>query len=240
VTEPGRPPGPADRPPSSADLRVLSWNVRRLKDDRGAVVAILRAAAADVVCLQEGPRAFSRARLRRLARAAGMRRVAGDLTSVGAAVLVTARVETADPRTVRLPRDRPLAQARGVALVTVRVPGGRPVRVGSVHLGLVESERVVHARLVLARLTAPGLPAVLAGDFNEPPGAPAWQVLSGGLTDPAPSAGPTFSVARPRRRIDAILTTPGLDTAEYGQWQADPGLLAAASDHVPVLSVIRC
>src|SRR5689334_14849389 len=39
-------------------LRVLSYNIRSLRDDRAAVVRVIRDAAPDVVCLQEAPRFF--------------------------------------------------------------------------------------------------------------------------------------------------------------------------------------
>ena len=83
-----------------------------------------------------------------------------------------------------------------------------------------------------------GLP-VVAGDLNELAGGPSWQALAPLVSDPAPQGPPTFSVARPRRRIDVILTGAGIETLEYGQWQPDPRDARLASDHLPVLSVIR-
>jgi TrkA domain protein len=44
---------------------------------------------------------------------------------------------------------------------------------------------------------------------NDEPGSPAWDVLADGLTDAGARLGPTFSVASPRRRIDAVLVDPG-------------------------------
>ncbi|WP_034226648.1 endonuclease/exonuclease/phosphatase family protein, partial [Actinotalea ferrariae] len=54
-------------------LRVATWNVRQLKDDRSAVVDVLRSLDADVVALQEPPRGpRGRSRLRGLAHDAGL------------------------------------------------------------------------------------------------------------------------------------------------------------------------
>ena len=36
-----------------------------------------------------------------------------------------------------------------------------------------------------------------------------------------------------------MLTSPGIETLEYGQWQPDRRDAGLASDHLPVLSLIR-
>jgi endonuclease/exonuclease/phosphatase family metal-dependent hydrolase len=75
---------------------------------------------------------------------------------------------------------------------------------------------------------------VVAGDLNEPPGAPAWEQLSDGLVDVAVAgalAFPTYPAAAPRSRIDAIFASPGL--AAQPMDPRRPGL-SAATDHLPV------
>ncbi|MET0712639.1 MAG: endonuclease/exonuclease/phosphatase family protein, partial [Jiangellaceae bacterium] len=37
-------------------LRVVTYNVRSLRDDRDALVRVIRGLSADVVCMQEAPR----------------------------------------------------------------------------------------------------------------------------------------------------------------------------------------
>jgi endonuclease/exonuclease/phosphatase family metal-dependent hydrolase len=39
-------------------LRLLSYNVRSLRDDASAVARVIRAAEPDLVCIQEAPRLF--------------------------------------------------------------------------------------------------------------------------------------------------------------------------------------
>jgi endonuclease/exonuclease/phosphatase family metal-dependent hydrolase len=107
-----------------------------------------------------------------------------------------------------------------------------------VHLGLDADERAAHVQRVLGSLP-PDVPAVVAGDLNEPPGGPSWQALAARATDRGEGSGVTFSTARPRRRIDAVLVDPALEVASYGFpagfSEAD---VFAASDHRPVLAEI--
>jgi len=124
-------------------------------------------------------------------------------------------------------------------VATVGLAGGTPFQVAAVHLGLDQGERQAHVTELVRRLSANGLPSVVAGDLNELAGGPSWQALAVVATDPAPDAALTFTVARPRKRIDAVLTGPGIETVAYGQWQPDPRDAALASDHLPVLTLIR-
>jgi endonuclease/exonuclease/phosphatase family metal-dependent hydrolase len=224
----------------TSTLRVLSWNIRHLLGDPLAVHRVLRAAAPDLVCLQEAPRLpWSKRQLNALADATGLVYVAGGRSGAGTAMLRSIRTQLYDPRAFTFPLAHWRAQRRGVVLATAGLPGVLPVRVASVHLGLDAAERLRHVAEVIHRLSTAGLPMVVAGDLNEPPQGPAWQAFGAVVTDPAPGAEPTFSAIRPRRRIDAVLTSPGIETLEYGQWRPDRRDTELASDHLPVLSLIR-
>jgi endonuclease/exonuclease/phosphatase family metal-dependent hydrolase len=214
-------------------IRVLSWNLRHLHDSRAAVVRVLRSAAADVVCIQEGPRLplHSEVALRRLARDAGLRVAGGAWSAAGNAVLHGPRVSVDAALTHRHPLNRRFGQRRGVVTATIR-----GVRFSSIHLGLEAAERLAHVAWLIEHLGSG--PVVVAGDLNEPAGGPSWQALSALVRDPAPDAPPTFPVRDPRRRIDAVLTSRDIRTLEYAAWQPDPADLAHATDHVPVLSVL--
>jgi len=216
-----------------------------------AVHRVLRAAAPDLVCLQEAPvLPGSSRRLAALARASGLQLVVGGRSAAGNALLCSSRVEVDQASAVRFSPLNRWIQRRGAVLATVGLSGAARFQVAGVHLGLDAGERQAHVADLLARLSGP-LPAdrggasagpgpvVVAGDLNELAGGPSWQALAPLVSDPAPQAPPTFSVARPRRRIDVVLTGPGIETLEYGQWQPDPRDARLASDHLPVLSVIR-
>ena len=223
------------------ELRVLSWNVRDMLGDPLAVHRVLRAAQADVACLQEAPRLVAnRNQLSALARKAGMLYVAGGRAAAGTALLVRLRVDVHEARAERLPVAGWRTRPRGWTRAQVGIAGSEPVCVASIHLGLDEAERADHVRQITAELARTGRPAVVAGDLNERPGGPSWQGLGHCVADPAPGAGPTFPASRPRSRIDAVLCSPGLDVTGYGAPDGlDQGDVVLASDHQPVLATVR-
>lgn len=219
-------------------FRLLSYNVRSLRDDRAAVAAVVRSCDPDVVCVQESPRFFRwRQKIAGLARDCGLLYVTGGRTTGGVALLAHLRVDVRDAREGLLTKQRGLHQ-RGLAAAVVARDGAR-LLVASAHLGLEAAERARHAGEVLQLLgELDAAHVVVAGDLNEPPGGPAWRVLgAGGLRDPEPTAGPTFPAAAPRKRIDAVLVSPGLRVVEYRV--VDDVAVARASDHRPVLAVVE-
>lgn len=237
---PAASPSPSPSPSTSpGTLRVLTWNVRDLLGDPFSLTRVLRAARADVACLQEAPRGpGSRHRLIRVSRDAGMYFVAGGRASAGTAVLASARTRADDVRAVRLPVSGWHARARGAVCAVVSLPGTQRVSLMCVHLGLDAAERADHVGSLLAALPT-GVPAVVAGDLNEGPGGPSWLALGARAVDPAQGSSPTFRAARPRHRIDAVLVDPSLEVVAYGFPHGVSEVdVVAASDHRPVLAQI--
>src|SRR5690606_38786677 len=149
-------------------LRVMTYNVRGLKDDEAAVVEVLRAATPDVVALQEPPRGpLGRRRLARLAERAGLEVLVGGGGARTTALLARPGLPVGTAYAMRLPA-RPLRTRRGLA--TADVAG---LRVVSVHLGLAARERSRQLVRILP-LVAAAPDCVVAGDLNEPPGGPTW------------------------------------------------------------------
>ena len=210
-------------------LRVVSWNVRSLRDDSAGVAAVLRDLAPDVALIQEAPRLlFSGSANRRLARRAGLRIGAGGASAAGNLLLVAARVRLVDAQAVRLPR-RPGLHRRGAVVGVVSLDGAGLAVMGT-HLDLEAAARLDSARRV--RAAAPdGYPLVLGADVNEEPGGPAWAALAGGLVDAAADCGPTFPQRGPHRRIDALLVDPGLQLLSVRR--PDPG---PVTDHLPLVA----
>lgn len=236
----------ADRLAGGPDvLRVVSYNVRDLLDDRDAVAHVVRSCRPDVLCLQEAPRRpLTGHRLRRLARETALRWVGGGRSSGGTAVLVHRRLDVADAAAHRLPVAGWLTRRRGVAGVTVRTSHGARLTVVSVHLSLRAEERLAHVEAVLERWPPDAGPLVVAGDLNEHPGGPSWTALGARLHDGAGDAGEaTYPARSPRSRIDAVFTSAGvavLDVHVAGareHLRAD--VLAVASDHLPVVADLR-
>lgn len=223
-------------------LRVVSWNVRSLRDDTGAVAEVLRLLAPDVLLLQEAPRFLLwRRRLATLARRSGLVHVCGGRTTGGPALLVGRRTGVVRAYEWRLPRT-PGQYLRGVAAGDVRV-GRATLLVASTHLGLTAAERTAHAGELIHLLRRSGeTNRVVGADLNESPAGAVWHRLAdSGLHDAwpmAPSGGElTFPAAAPRRRIDAVLVSDGTTVTACGTpTHVDAALLAAATDHRPVVA----
>ncbi len=241
-------------PAAAADprlVRVVTYNLRDLKDDVAAVARVLRALRADVACLQEVPRhPFAGHRIGALADECGMVWSGGGVRSGGTAVLTSLRVDQRSAHAARLPVRGRLSRSRGYAAAVVAVPGGPVVTVASLHLGLVADERLRHARMVLDQIQELGpAPYVVAGDLNEAPGGPAWLALGAVVTDAlatgdgAGTEQPTYPARGPRRRIDAVLVSKGVAVQSVRVAGSDdgvlPGDLGRASDHLPVVADLR-
>jgi len=221
-------------------MRLLSWNIRDLLGDPLAVHRVVRAAAPDVVCFQEAPRRPGSAlRLRLLERGTGLRCVAGGRRSGGTALFVAPAVQAGWARAFRLPVPGRLSRTRGASVAELYLPDTGSLVVASVHLPLQPELRLRHAELAARVVAWRGLPAVVAGDLNEPAGSPAWRAWEPLVSDPWPTAGPSYPARGPHRRIDAVLTGAGLRVTRYDDAGADPDDVRRASDHWPVLAEIE-
>ena len=225
-------------------LRVMTYNVHDLRDDRAAAARVVRAVRPDVLCLQEVPRRLTtEIRLPAFARRCGLLWSGGRLGTGGTAVLTGPGVEVLQRQRGRLPVRFP-DRSRGYAAATVRLSGAgracRPVTVVSVHLGLRADERVRHALLLLGRLgvsAAAQQRMVVAGDLNERADGRAHAVVgtrlrlvSGGV--------PTYPADRPAAALDVVFAAPTLAVLDVGGTVALDEVterdLVAGSDHRPV------
>jgi endonuclease/exonuclease/phosphatase family metal-dependent hydrolase len=229
-------------------IRLLSYNLRSLRDDKKALVRIIRALRPDIACFQEMPRFFRWREKRRtlagqceLEEEGATRRAAGLAVYTGPGVRVLHREHRLLTRVPRLHR-------RGVALAVVEVGGVRLVA-ASTHLDLHDTARRAHAGQVLSSIgrlrTAYDAPAVIAGDINEPPGGAAWTLLARPFPDAhaiAPAGdGDTYSAVYPRRRIDGVFADPTIRVIGCGV-PIEPsqiGDYALATDHRPVLAELE-
>ena len=206
----------------------MTYNVKGLRLDLDALVEVVRAAAPDVVGLQEPPRGpWGRRRLRTFARRAGLRVAVGGRGARTTALLVAPGVVVADARAHRL-RWRVGRTRRGFA--AARVDG---VAIVVLHLALHPAERAGHLGAILGELAATTGPRVVVGDLNELPGGPTWVRLTGELRDAVDPPRPTFTAARPRRRLDAVLVSPELHV--ISSQVPDGDAARRASDHLPVV-----
>ncbi|MER6912984.1 endonuclease/exonuclease/phosphatase family protein [Streptomyces sp. NPDC000594] len=228
-------------------IRVLAYNIRSLRDDDAALVRVIRATAPDLLLAQEAPRFFRwRRHATRLAARTGLVYLGGGAPATGPLLLCSPRARVERTEDLLLP-PTPGLHRRGLATAVVRF-GAVRLGVVSFHLGLRKAERQAHAGLLLDRIAALDTPyAVAAGDVNEDPSGPAFRRLAARLTDcrvAAPQGGEhTFPAADPRRRIDAVFATAGVEVLGCGVPGELPGVtpgdLRAATDHLPVLAVLR-
>lgn len=231
-----------------AVVRILSYNVRSLRDDRQTLYRLIRGPSPDIVVLQEAPRFFRwRSKCAELARRCGLIYVAGG-RNAGDNLLLAAVRAPADPARVvarRVPR-APMRPIAGVVGAVFDVNGARLGVVGA-HLGLTATERAVEVAEAIDVATSMGTThTVVAGDLNELPGGQSWRELDrAGFRDLAPDIDdPTFPSTAAYKRIDAILGSSEVKALEYGvpvRYRDDAGAAAdyaRASDHLPVLAVV--
>ncbi|MEU6082022.1 endonuclease/exonuclease/phosphatase family protein [Streptomyces sp. NPDC047108] len=240
---------PASRtePDGSAVIRVLSYNIRSMRDDRTALARVIRACAPDVVCVQEAPRFFRwRKHAAWLARESGLVHVTGGATAAGPMILASLRAHVQGAEDILLPRTPGLHQ-RGFATAVLRI-GAVRVGVLSCHLSMKADERFAQGGLLLERLADLGVPhAIAAGDLNDRPGGRTFRKLAAELQDGwsvEPWGGEhTTRPGDPPQRIDAIFATRGTEVLGCGVPWGLPGVteadLRAATDHLPVLAAVR-
>ncbi|MFI6010369.1 endonuclease/exonuclease/phosphatase family protein [Streptomyces sp. NPDC051243] len=240
-------PGSRTDPDGSALVRVLSYNIRSMRDDTHALARVISACDPDLVLLQEAPRFFRwRKKLARLARATNLVILTGGATAAGPAILCNLRATVERTEDVLLPLT-PGLHRRGFATAVVRFGGAR-LGVLSCHLSLEKNERYEQGGMLLDRLAGLGTPhAVAGGDLNERPAGRTFRRIADGLQDcwaTAPWGSEyTSTPTDPHQRIDAIFATKGIEVLGCGVPVNQLGItgadLRAATDHLPLLAALR-
>jgi endonuclease/exonuclease/phosphatase family metal-dependent hydrolase len=224
-----------------SEIRLLTYNIRALRDDADAVSDVIRALSPDVVCVQEAPR-FMRWRSKRaaVARKAGLV-VATANRPAGLMLMTSLRANVVSTHFALLSK-RPKLHQRAVCAAVLEIAGVK-WRIASMHLSLSDDERQQHLPEMWSQMDATGAgPLVVAGDVNEEPGGPVWTELSSRLVDAwdvmRTGRGLTYSASSPRKRIDAVFVDRGVEVVECRAVDEVPGV-DRASDHLPVLAVLR-
>ena len=158
-------------------IRVVSYNVHGLRDDRSALASVVGSLEPDVVIVQEAPRRFRwRTRNAHLAHDLGLVYVAGGAGSLGNVILTSLRVTVVETWELRYPLT-PGRHMRGAVFARCTVGGAPFVVVGS-HLSLDGSERAAQAGLLAKAVAEVDAPVILGADFNEPPGGSVSSALN--------------------------------------------------------------
>lgn len=224
----------------SSRVRVMTYNIL-MGGRRGAPLhELVRSVAPDVLLVNESPKRpmSSRRECRRLCELWGMRFVTGGRGAGSNMIAVRAPVEVRWSRTAVL-RQPWFQPRRGMAVAQLQVHGS-PMGVLSCHLSLDARRRRGEVYDVLAATERLLGPVVLGGDLNETPDGPAWQQLVGaGFVDHGDTSWPTFPSVAPTARIDALLVRGAATVLTHGDPGAPADLLAAASDHRPLLAELQ-
>lgn len=222
-------------------VRLMTYNVHALRDDPDAVVRVIRAAAPDVVCIQEAPRFLRwRSHAAALARRSGLLMVTGGRPAAGNLLLSSLALDLHRSWDVRLTVE-PGLHRRGAAVAVLSRGGSRFAVVGT-HLDLREEPRLRHVAELdgIAQSLVPAIPTIVAGDMNARPGSATWEALTRVRRDAAAQAGApadTFSAVDPHERIDGIFADPRF-AVESCEAVRTPDAVRA-SDHLPVVATLR-
>jgi endonuclease/exonuclease/phosphatase family metal-dependent hydrolase len=221
-------------------VRVMTYNIW-MGGRRGQPLHdVVRAAAVDVLLVNETPKVpvVGERRCRRLCAAWGLHLVSGGRSAGSNLVAVSARVEVVAGGAHRL--RQPVGQPRrGVAWAQLSVTGAH-LGVVSCHLSLDPARRLQEVEDVLAVAARLSGPVLVGGDLNEPPGGRVWRRLAAaGFRDHGDDGWSTFPADAPRARIDALLVRGAAEVSSHGDPGVPRALMAAASDHLPVLAVLR-
>lgn len=239
-------PNSRTEPDGSAVVRVLSYNIRSMRDDEDALARVIRACRPDIVFVQEAPRFFRwRKHAARLAAKSELVMLSGGATAAGPLLLCSLRATVERTEDVLLPLT-PGLHRRGFATAVVRVGGAR-FGLLSCHLSLQGDERYAQTGMLLDCLDSLAPYAVAAGDINDRPDGRSFRRLADELQDcwaVRPwGAEYTSTPADPHQRIDAIFATEGVEVLGCGVPLGLPGVsrsdLVAATDHLPVLAALR-
>ena len=208
-------PNSRTEPDGSAVIRVLSYNIRSMRDDTDALARVIRACEPDLVLVQEAPRFFRwRKKLARLALASDLVIVTGGATTTGPAILSSLRAGVERTEDILLP-PTPGLHRRGFATAVLRFAGTR-LGVLSCHLSLQKDERYEQSGMLLDRLAGLGVEhAIAGGDLNERPEGPAFRrprppgaASTPGLP-PTPTSASTRSSRPAASRCWAVACRPG-------------------------------
>jgi endonuclease/exonuclease/phosphatase family metal-dependent hydrolase len=229
------------------EITVALLNVQLGYDHRGRFAPIEQADAlagldADLVVLTEVDRGLPQAGGRDVHRLLGERlglaatfAPASDWLH-GHAVLTDLPVTEVQRH--RLPRG-PGARDAGLLSVVVQIEGNRSLAVLATRLHPVEQHADVRRRQAraiaaeIARQRARGLEVVLLGDLQAEPQTPEIEPLESLLTATIPVGRATWPAPQPRRQLDHVLVSGGLEVAD---WTVEP---VGVSDHLPLAVRLR-
>ncbi len=236
-------------------IKVLSYNIHhcnppsKAKDgliDIQAIVNVIKKSDADLVALQEVDVNTERSgkglnQARELAKRCGMhfffvKTIDHQGGDYGIAVL--SKFPIVDSAKYKLPMQEGAGgEPRGLAVVTVKLKGGKKVVFASTHFDLKAANKPLQAEEVNRIFKDQSLPLVLAGDFNSLPESDAITILDKEFTRTCrENCGFTIPEVNPNRTIDYIMfKKPEQFEVLSHKVISEP----YASDHLPLLAELK-
>ncbi|MFD0594817.1 endonuclease/exonuclease/phosphatase family protein [Catellatospora coxensis] len=242
-------PAAATAEASATGLRVLSWNVKYGRDDATGqadphqLAAAIRAAAADVVVLQEVSRGWAIGGgvdvAEYLSRELGMPFTWSPAADGQFGNLLLTRLPVSSVRTGRLPYGQG-PMWRSYLKATLTLHGGRTLDVVTAHLTHRKPNtptRLAQIDGLLAQVD-PAAPTLIAGDFNFWPSWPEQRSFtSAGWVSAQDVTGHgaawTSPTDRPTNRVDWVFGSPQVAFTDFAVLTQ-----ITASDHFPVLTAL--
>lgn len=232
-------------------IRVLTYNIHHGEDmnrklDLHQIAEVIKKARPDVVALQEVDSMTSRTKkvdqLKELAALTGMYFFYGknmDFDGGGYGVGILSKWPIRRSFITRLP-NFPQSEPRVAASVELALKKNRRLLFTSVHLDYVQNpeERIAQAKKLEEVFSAIQMPSILAGDFNAQPEETTMKDIIFKFyreTDPTGHA-LSYPSDKPRVKIDYVLVSKG---HRWKNKHYEVQEEKVASDHRPVLSVIR-
>ena len=220
-------------------LRLLTYNVRSMRDDRDALGRVIRSADPDVVLVQEAPRFLRwRSLCAELARRSNLVVVSGGRLAGANLILSSLAVTVQSTADVMFTRD-PRLHHRGTAIAVLSKEGAT-FAVAGTHLDMVQAPRLRHVgeleRALVEHVPAE-VPTIVGGDINDRPGSAVWQALATGRQDALATAGGgnafTSTAQDPHQTIDGVFVDPRITV--LAARVIDGPDVQVASDHCPIL-----
>jgi endonuclease/exonuclease/phosphatase family metal-dependent hydrolase len=220
-------------------VRLLTYNVRSMRDDREALGRVIRSAEPDVVLVQESPR-FARWRslCAELARRSNLVVVSGGRYAGSNLIMSSLGVDVVSTADVLFTRE-PGLHRRGTAIAVLSKLGTR-FAVAGTHLDLKEAPRLRHVdelEEAIATHVPDHVPTIVGGDINDRPGSAVWRALAEVRGDAFAAAGSgsafTSPAADAHSTIDGVFVDPRI-SIKAARVLDQPDVVLA-SDHRPLL-----
>jgi endonuclease/exonuclease/phosphatase family metal-dependent hydrolase len=252
---------PVDPPPSgiavdtTSDLRVMTWNIHHANPpalpnviDVPGIAAIIRGQSPHLVALQEIDVNNTRSgttmhQAEELGRLTGMKAYFGkaiDYAGGAYGVALLSKFPISGTTNHPLPTVAgTAAEARTLATAVITMGNGKKLVFASTHLDAQSSDtnRLVQAERIVQILRAEPLPVILGGDINAVAGTRVVNALDAWFTRSCTTnCASTIPATTPTRAIDFIMYAPSNKFTVLDHRVIDE---RNASDHRPVLSVIR-